>query len=55
MNGAIVNLIADQFWGVKGDAVRMGSTDNKYLDFPDSLLAMTASGVHFHFLNLVSH
>ena len=45
MNSALVNLIADQFWSVKGDAVRMGSANNKYLDFPDPLLAMCASGV----------
>jgi hypothetical protein len=45
MNHAIVNLIADQFWTVKGDGVRMGKTNNKYLSFPDPLLAACASGV----------
>ena len=45
MNHAIVNLIGDQFWTVKGDAVKMGKINNKYLDFPDPLLAACASGV----------
>jgi hypothetical protein len=45
LNPAIVNLIADQFWSVKGDAVKMGKINNKYLDFPDPLLAACASSV----------
>ena len=44
MNPAIVHLIADQFWSMKG-AVRMGKPNNKYLDFPDALLAGIASSV----------
>jgi len=45
MNPAIVNLIGDQFWTIKGDTVKMGKTNNKYLSFPDPLLAISASGV----------
>jgi hypothetical protein len=45
MNHAIVNLIGDQFWTVKGDTVKMGKINNKYLDFPDPLLVACASGV----------
>jgi len=45
MNPAIVHLIADQFWSMKGDAVKMGKPNNKYLDFPDALLAGIASSV----------
>ncbi|KAG2035958.1 hypothetical protein BDR03DRAFT_866995, partial [Suillus americanus] len=45
MNQALVLLISDQFWSVKGDTIKMGKQNNLYLEFPDALLALCASVV----------
>jgi hypothetical protein len=47
MHHALVYLISEQFWSVKGDAIKMGKQNNSYLDFPDALLALSATVVSF--------
>jgi hypothetical protein len=47
MHHALVHLISEQFWSVKGDAIKMGKQNNSYLDFPDALLALSATVVSF--------
>ena len=45
MHHSVVSLISEQFWSVKGDTIKMGKQNNLYLEFPDSLLALSATVV----------
>ncbi|KAG1800755.1 uncharacterized protein HD556DRAFT_1304770 [Suillus plorans] len=45
LNLGLVYLIGDQFWTIKGDAMKMGRDNNRYIDFPDPLLALSASAI----------
>jgi hypothetical protein len=47
MHPGLINLICEQFWSVKGDAIKMGKQNNQYLEFPDPLLSLSASAVIF--------
>ena len=52
MHPGLIYLICEQFWSVKGDAIKMGKQNNLYLEFPNPLLSLSASAVFFLFLML---
>ena len=45
MHKALVYLISEQFWSVRGDAIKMGKQNNLYVQFPDPLLVLCATVV----------
>jgi len=40
MHPGLIYLICEQFWSVKGDAIKMGKQNNLYLEFPKCHLVL---------------